>query len=143
MSESLIDVYEKHKQALLAVATTKNFSAGECIFRIGEPGETAFLILAGEVIISRLVKTREKELAVVSEGVIIGEVALFSGGPRTATARTKTDVETLVFSRADLDRLRSENLPVAYDFLEGILRITADRLRSTLDRFEVVYFWLS
>lgn len=143
MVESLIDVYRRHEQALLRVATAKKFGAGECIFRIGEPGDTAFLVLSGEVAISRLVKTREKELAVVSDGAIIGEVALFSGGPRTATARTKTAVDTLAFSRKDLEKLKSENLPVAYDFVEGILRVTAERLRSTLDRFEVVYFWLS
>jgi len=143
VAEDLLSVLEKHRAIIEQYSEPKTFSAGECIFRIGETGDSAFLIISGDVVISRLVKTREKELATVSDGSIIGEVVLFSGGPRTATARAKTAVETRVFSRQNLADLKVAHLPVAYDFIESILKVTADRLRSTLDRFEVVYFWLS
>lgn len=143
MADKLLGFFEANKSVLENYSSRLKFSAGECIFRIGEPGDKAYLLLSGEVSVSRLIKTREKELAVLAAGEIIGEVALFSGGPRTATARVKVDVEAVVFTRADVARLKSENLPVAYDLLEQILKVTVDRLRSTLDRFEVVYFWLS
>ncbi len=141
---TLLDIVSRHEAALAPYMKRARFPAGECIFRIGETdSDKAYIILSGEVSISRLIKTTEKELAVLKGGDIIGEVALFSRGARTATARTRTDVEALVFSRDDLGALKSTNLPVAYDLVERILEVIADRLRQTLERFEVVYFWLS
>lgn len=141
---SLMDIIKRHEAVLAGYSRRVRFPAGECIFRIGETdSDKAYVLLSGEVSITRLIKTTEKELAVLKEGDVVGEVALFSRGPRTATARTKTEVEAFIFSRQDLARLKEEQLPVAYEFIERLLEVIAERLRNTLERFEVVYFWLS
>ncbi|MBL4889808.1 MAG: cyclic nucleotide-binding domain-containing protein [Candidatus Lindowbacteria bacterium] len=144
MAKPIPEIFKAHRETIEKHSTKQKFSAGSCIFREGETdGDKAYIIIEGEVSVVRQVRSKEKELAVTSTGDILGEVALFSVGPRTATARAKTDVTALVLSRQDFQKLKEEDIAVAYELVESILSIVANRLRSTLERLEVIYFWLT
>lgn len=144
VAADLLEIVRTNQALFDRHGVKKEFPAGECIFREGETdANKAFLILDGQVEILRQVRSKEKELALVGTGEIVGEVALFSIGPRTATARAKTNVSVIEISNEGFARLKAENIQVAYALLETILNIVANRLRAMVQRFEVIYFWLT
>ncbi|RMH55063.1 MAG: hypothetical protein D6679_12285 [Candidatus Hydrogenedentota bacterium] len=140
----LCEVYRKHEDVFNAFGELREYAAEKVLFREGEmEADDAYLILGGTIRVSRQVRSKEKELAVLGAGEIVGEVALFSGGPRTATARCIEEARVLRLTRRSFEKLRSSRLDVAYELLEGILGIVTQRLRRTIDRLEVIYFWLT
>lgn len=144
MSGRVIELIEENREEFEKYTERVEYASGDHIFREGETkGDKAYVILTGDVSVLRQVRTTEKELAVISGGDMLGEIALFSVGPRTATARANTDVSALVISRESFERLKADNLPLAYELLESILGVVANRLRTTIQRFEVIYFWLT
>src|SRR4051812_8483684 len=68
--------------------------AGDAFFWVGEPGDELFVIRSGRVSISVPDHGgQEITLAELGPGSMFGEIALLDGGPRTATARARTDAE--------------------------------------------------
>jgi len=81
------------------------YAAGEALFRTGDAGLGMFIILAGEVAISR--KDAEGRDALIVEegpGQFLAELAQLSGQPALVDGRATTDVEVLVVPP---DRLRA------------------------------------
>jgi CRP/FNR family cyclic AMP-dependent transcriptional regulator len=87
-------------------------SAGDVVFREGEPGETMFVIRKGRVRITKQVRGGEKTFAVLGVGEFFGEMAILTGQPRSATATAVEDVmllevdarrfETMVTTQAEI-----------------------------------------
>ena len=64
--------------------------AGEVLFRQGDPGDAAYVVVAGRL----RVVTRDPEERVINEGgrgEMVGEMALLEGGPRMATVLAGRD----------------------------------------------------
>lgn len=77
-------------------ATERTVAAGEALIREGEPGESYFVVAAGELEVSiggRIVRTLRR-----SDGV--GEVALLTDAPRSATVVARTRAQVLEIDRA-------------------------------------------
>lgn len=63
---------------------------GDVLFREGDAGEEAYLVMAGEIeIVGRVADGSEAVRAVIGPGELFGELALFGGGRRTAAARAR------------------------------------------------------
>ncbi len=112
--------------------------AGKVIFSRGDPGESMYVVLSGEVEIS--VKNDTGEMMVLERataGDFFGEISLLDLGPRTATAKALSDVEAVVVDRGDLDELLKARPDSAQMFLTAMgkrLRETARLLRGTASR---------
>jgi CRP-like cAMP-binding protein len=65
--------------------STIGFNAGDIIINEGEPGTFAFIVLKGSVEISKLINGERKSLARLGRNEIVGELAIFTKEPRTAT----------------------------------------------------------
>ena len=65
---------------------TVSYEPGQVIFREGEPGDSMYVILEGEIEI----RVRDKAIDTSGPGHIIGEMALVDKSPRSATAVAKT-----------------------------------------------------
>lgn len=75
------------------------FQAGETIFREGEAGYIAYFIEEGSVeILKKGADGEDRQLAVVTRGEIIGEMALIDNVPRSASARAVDPVTCIVIS---------------------------------------------
>jgi S1-C subfamily serine protease/rhodanese-related sulfurtransferase len=97
---------EIYKSLTLGDAERKHFKAGETIFKEGGPpnGE-AYLIHGGVVEIRRTFDGDHRLLGTMGEGDLVGEMALFREGPRSADAIAQTDVEMIVIKNERLDWL--------------------------------------
>ncbi|MGQ0618539.1 MAG: cyclic nucleotide-binding domain-containing protein [Panacagrimonas sp.] len=82
-------------QQLVSNATLQKFDANQTLFTEGEVGDSLHLIRSGSVTISRDFGGREIVLAYVPAGQYVGEMALVSETPRTATVRAAVRTETI------------------------------------------------
>jgi trk system potassium uptake protein TrkA len=111
-------------QELLAVARGAEFlqrPAGSEIFKKGDPGESFFVVLAGEV---RMLGEGGQLVGTVGQGGFFGELALLTGEPRMATAVTGTACELAAVGRDDFRSVVMANPAVALE----MSRILGQRL---------------
>jgi serine/threonine-protein kinase len=81
----------------------KTFRAGEIVFREGEKGDAAYMIIAGRCRAYREVDGVEETLAIMEPGDAFGEMALILFEPRAATVAAVEDSTVLVLDQATLN----------------------------------------
>jgi CRP-like cAMP-binding protein len=82
----------KELAEIAALADEIDLPEGREIIREGERGREFFVLLDGEAVVRR----KGRKLATLSSGDFVGEIALVSRIPRTATVKTMTPVRALV-----------------------------------------------
>jgi len=116
------------------VCKQEKFVSGEYIFREGENGNRLYLIVEGEVRISRDVPgTGEEALAVLKSGALFGEMAVFDRTERSTHAISNGGTTLLTISRPDFEMMLDFNRELAYKVLWACVRLLSSRLRSTND----------
>ena len=96
--------------ALEAVASQlqlEHHGRGDVVFREGEPGDTMYLVVSGQVEV--LAGADQSPLAALGPGSFVGELALLLGEPRSATLRVVADTMLWSLHRRDLDVLLTEH----------------------------------
>jgi len=81
----------------------KTFKRGVTIFSRGEPGTTMLLVQSGRVEVSvTTINGRKSILENFGPNEILGEIAMFDGGERSADATAASTVTGLTLSRSDV-----------------------------------------
>lgn len=122
--------------ALIKITHSRNYVAGEYIFRQGDPGIGLYLIREGEVEIIRTNNLEEEnKLAIFARGDFFGELALVDGEKRSASAVAKTACKVSVIFKPDLDEFIEKYPRKGIKILTGISTIIALRLRTINEDF--------
>jgi CRP/FNR family cyclic AMP-dependent transcriptional regulator len=117
------------------VATEETHALGTKIFQFGDAGDKLYLILEGQVRISREVPGMgEEALAVLGPGQVFGEMALLDESPRSADARVHTRCRVLAIPKDGFDDLLFMHKGLAYEVLWSMVRMLVGRLRETNDK---------
>jgi len=82
----------------------RSYQAGEVIFNEGDIGDYAFFIASGRVEIVKTHAGKPAVLAVLGKNEIVGELAIFTKQPRSATARAIEPTTIRIMNKADVDR---------------------------------------
>jgi CRP/FNR family cyclic AMP-dependent transcriptional regulator len=128
------DLDDDEIQQVAEVCKPEDFISGEYIFREGENGNRLYLVVEGEVRISRNVPgSGEEALAVLKTGALFGEMAVFDRSERSTDAISNGGTKTLTISRPDFEILLDFNRELAYKVLWACVRLLSARLRSTND----------
>jgi len=91
---------------------------GETIFSLGEPGDSLYIVLSGSIELFVKDNTGAKIVLTVCEpGEVFGELSLFDGGARTATAICLEPATLLVLDRDDLLAFLRRHPDAALDLL--------------------------
>ena len=102
--------------------------AGERLFNIGEPGDALYIVASGNVELFVKDNTGTKiVLTLCGPGEIFGELSLFDGGARTASAVCLDDTELLELDRDDLHNFIHRHPDAALDLLATM----GQRIRNT------------
>lgn len=128
------DLDDDELAQLADVSREEKFVSGEYIFREGESGSRLYLIVEGDVRISRNVPgSGEEALAVLKPGAIFGEMAVFDRSERSTDAISSGGTTTFTISRTDFEMLLDLNRELAFKVLWSCVRLLSSRLRSTND----------
>ncbi|MCB9766451.1 MAG: cyclic nucleotide-binding domain-containing protein [Alphaproteobacteria bacterium] len=112
----------------------KTLGDGQLLFREGEHGDEMYIILSGRVILHRLTDAADELcLAMLGPGQVVGELALFTPGSRTATATVRGRTVVARLNRRELLERMVRKDPAARELLRGTTRVVVRRLRHTRD----------
>jgi len=122
---------EEDLTAVAAVSISRNFRAGEVVFREGDGGDTCYIVRSG---LARAVRQhsdgRSITLSHFAAGDIFGELAMFDEEPRSATVDVIDDAEVVAIPGRDMQRLMREYPEIAVKLNAAL----AQRLRATNER---------
>ncbi len=104
-------------------ADLQSLTAGQTLFREGEPGDLMYVLMSGtaEVVV------HDKVVETAGVGAILGEMAMIDDGTRSATLVAKTDCKLLPIDRKRFNFLIQQTP----NFALHVMRVMADRLRRT------------
>jgi hypothetical protein len=115
---------------LLAFGSKRvTFRKGEMLFRQGDTGNSAYVVLSGEVDILLDDGTpNERQVARLGRHQPVGEIALLATVPRTAGARAHSRVEALEIEKEAFLQIIENDPKVA----SNVARIASERLANTM-----------
>lgn len=106
---------------LFLKARIVRLSAGQVLLVAGELGDGCYRIDQGLLKVSMLSRSgRERILAILGAGAMVGELSILGGVPRTATVAAVRDSELCFVSRAHFENVATEN-PEIYKHLVKLL----------------------
>jgi len=98
---------DQELQQLVDNAQPVSLRAGEALMKQGEPGDTAYVVINGGLEIQKQSGQSLIKIDVRKPGEIVGEMALLSNAPRSATVVATCDSETLCISQEAFENLLS------------------------------------
>lgn len=112
--------------SLMEERLKRYFKKGEVIFKDGDSGQSMFIVLEGQVEISKILGDQKTTLAQLGKGAIFGEMSIIDNQPRSATAMAEHNTILLEISR-EMFRSRLEEVP---RWLQTFFGIIVERLRD-------------
>ncbi|MFL5667890.1 MAG: cyclic nucleotide-binding domain-containing protein, partial [Chloroflexota bacterium] len=110
-------------QPIASAAEEHVFSAGDVLAERGDPGDTMYVVVDGEV---RVVGGGEQELAIRGPGDVIGEMAVISSHPRVASLMANSDVRVLELRRPAFEAILRERPETAL----AVMRMLCERVAA-------------
>ncbi len=130
-----MDLSEHSEELDRLMSNRRTVSPGEVIFIEGQVGESAFIILSGEVQVA--VGTKQEDLVTINTmtaGELFGEIALLRDDyKRTATTISKDGCELLVIEKATFQKHMANADPflrLVMDHLCQRILMWTDRIRT-------------
>jgi len=121
------DLEDAELENLAALARRVSVPAGALLFAEGSPGDQFYVILEGEMEVTRLEGGQSILLAVLGPGGVLSEMSLLENRPRTASVRAAQDCSLIAIEPEDF-RAHLARFPKA---ALAMLRTVTSRLRST------------
>ena len=101
--------------ALAAGVTSRVFAPGEAIIRAGDSGDSMFVVHRGSVDVRVDSNGTQRTIKRLGEGAFFGEMALFTGEPRTASVVAAEETEVL---------------EVGHDAMKGLFQTNPDLVEA-------------
>ncbi len=112
---------------VMNITQSRDFKAGERIFKEGDAGEDMYVLLSGKI---RLFKD-ETTIAELTKGAHFGEMALVDRSPRSLSAEATEESRLLVVSRPDFYEIIKKEPELSTKLLWSFVQVLAERLRRT------------
>lgn len=124
----LFSKIEPARLKLLAFTSERlHYGAGEVLFRQGEMGDAAFVIIRGAAEVSIETDSGPLVVAHLSDHELVGEIAILCDVPRTATVTATAELEALRITKDLFFRLAKEFPEIGIE----VMRELAQRLEHT------------
>jgi CRP/FNR family transcriptional regulator, cyclic AMP receptor protein len=127
----LADASEEDWATLLEHTRYRRFGPGDAVVTAGAWDQSLYLVLEGqlEVLVDRG-RRGYRRVASIAAGSVIGELAFFDGGARSALVRAVTPAVLAELSPTEFDALALASPDLARRLLFDLGRILAQRLRA-------------
>ena len=135
---SAVDIFaplSAEETAMLAQSAMSHiFAPGETVIRAGDPGSSMFVVHNGRVCVQINENGRPLTVATLNEGDFFGEMALFTGEPRTANIVAVEETEVLEIGHEAMKRVFQTN-PGLVESLSYIIAERRQGLAARVDTF--------
>jgi CRP-like cAMP-binding protein len=119
---------EPNKLKLLAFTSdVVTYHAGQTLFRMGDVGDAAYVIIQGDAEVSVNTDTGEIPVAQLHDGDFLGEIAILCDTPRTATVKARSELKALRIRKEPFFELLRQFPEMAIE----MTRALAERLTRT------------
>lgn len=112
---------DQELQQLVDMGERVSLRPGEILIRQGDVGEAAYVILSGEFAIQKLSGQSVIHLDTRGSGDVVGEMALITRAPRSATIIARTRGEVLRIPQAAFDKLLASSSSAATAILHLVM----------------------
>lgn len=124
------DLRPKELALLTLVMKEHKSEDNALVCRQGEPGDSCYFILRGEVdVVRELGSGHEQHLTTLGPGQLFGQISLVDQGPRSATCRARGKVELMRLDASDFEMLFSSGSQFAFRFQNVIALTAVEQLR--------------
>jgi CRP/FNR family cyclic AMP-dependent transcriptional regulator len=130
-----VDLSDPELAVIAAIADEKRLPEGTTVFLESMPGESMFIVKMGRIRISKKLDGAERVLLTLGPSDVFGEMALFDGGPRGATARVAEPSEVLIIKRSDVMALAEKEPRAVLKLVLAVARAFVGRLRERGEAF--------
>jgi CRP/FNR family transcriptional regulator len=125
------EVEPRELEEVAKVAVPRSWDRGQVIFREGDVGDTCYLLRSGAIVLTREHQDgRMVALAELRAGMLFGELAMFRGETRSATAEALEPTTAVALLAGDVQRLIRRNPDLALKLLASL----AERVSRTNER---------
>ncbi len=131
------DLSPQAEQALAAGLTEIHLAEGDRLCRQGEPGDSMFVLISGRLRVERTDGPGQANMALddLTPGMTVGEMALLTGRPRSATVLASAESRLVCLSAQAFDDLNRANPAVVHGLLEAVVpRMRRTQLAGVLTR---------
>lgn len=122
---------EAQVNELVKGAEERNFATGQPLFHQGDPADGLYWIRRGSVTIAHRINDKEVVAAYLAAGNYVGEMALISGQPRSATVRAAAPTEAVLLQASRFHTMIDRNPEVRKDlttrYFTGLQAISAGK----------------
>ena len=98
------------------LSRVESLARGAVLIEQGDKSDSLYVVVRGRF----LVQADDRLIAEIKEGEPIGELAFFTGEPRTATVVAGRNSQVLIFDRASYDKVVQQTPQIANDLLAAI-----------------------
>jgi uncharacterized protein YhbP (UPF0306 family) len=123
------DLPEREADTLAAQLNTMEVGAGDVIVRQGAPADKFFIIIDGEVEITREDDGEQRKLATLTRGQFFGEMAILRDSPRMATARAIVPTTLFAMERDAFQNLVAGSMGTTQDF-DRVIQQRLEEIRT-------------
>lgn len=120
----------KNLRLLIKVIHNRVYTLNEHVFFQGDPGIGLYIIIDGEILISREEENHRFDMAILKRGDFFGELALLDEEKRSDSAIALKETQIAVIFKPDLDEFVEKFPKEGVNILRGISQIVATRLRN-------------
>ncbi len=130
-TEVFSDLDSRELEDVAKVSVPRSWDRGEVLFREGDTGDTCYLVRTGAILLTREHQDgRLVALAELRAGGLFGELAMFRGETRSATAEAIEPTTAVALLAGDMQRLIRRNPDLALKLLAAL----AERVSRTTER---------
>jgi SulP family sulfate permease len=133
------DVLSGMPAGLSAYVSRETLPAGTVLIRQDEPPDDVFVLESGRLQVEMVTPEGTRmRLRTVLPGVVVGEIALYTGIPRTADVVAETPSVVLRLSRASIERMETTEPELAAALHRWLATTVSERLTDTMRAFDAL-----
>jgi signal transduction histidine kinase len=106
---------------LMAMAEPVSLRAGDILIKQGEPGDSAYVLIKGNFEVEKQSGQSLIKIDMRNPGDVVGEMALLSQAPRSASIIAKTDAEALRIPQEAFEKLLLSSTTAAMAILHWVM----------------------
>jgi CRP-like cAMP-binding protein len=114
---------------------TKTYKKATHLFHEKDHSRELYIVQSGVVRVYRRINGREIDLARISKGAVLGEMALIDGKPRSASAVAVEDTTVVMIDAETFEKRIIRDVP---SWFISMIRCTSEKIRNANSRLEAL-----